>query len=208
MRTKILLTIVLFTAAMASATTFTLTGTGGQSVGGYYIYPYFGQLDNGPTITVTCNDFTTEVGIPASWNASIVQLSLGDVSAAKFGSLPDALRNYEVAFYLIDKLAAGNQDVAGLQLSVWYIFDAGDPALQNVIIANGYFGDVATWLTDGFNNAPTDLAAYAGDYIITPVPGSSGQEQLYEKSAPTPEPSSLMLLGSGILGLAGILRKR
>src|ERR1017187_1838156 len=189
MKTRILLAVVLLTAVAASAATFTLTGTGGQSVGGYYVYPYFGQINNGPTITVACNDFTTEVGIPSTWNASIVQLSLGDVSQAKYGGLVDALRNYEVAFYLIDKFAT-SPDTAGLQLSIWSIFDVGDPVLQNVIIANGYFGDVAAWLTDGFNNAPTNLSAYAGDYIITPVPGSSGQEQLYEKSAPTPEPSS------------------
>jgi hypothetical protein len=203
MRNKILLAVVLFMTAMASATTFTLTGTGGQSIGGYQIFPYYGQLDNGPTIKVACNDFTTTVGIPSTWDATIIDLSLGDVSNAKFGSLTDALRNYEVAFYLIDKFAT-SPDTAGLQLSIWCIFDAGDPTLQNVIIANGYFGDVASWLTAGFADAPTDLSAYAGDYIITPVPGSSGQEQLWA----TPEPTSLMLLGSGILGLAGILRKR
>jgi len=203
---RLLFLILLLTTFALADNIFTLTGTGGQSIGGYGIYPYYGNINNGPTLTVMCDDFTTEVGVPSSWNANLTALSTGDLSNTKFGSLPGALRDYEMAFWLFNQTSTpnGSADLTGLQLAVWYLFDANDPTLIALIQSNGYENDMNQWLTLASINAYTNLADYKSDIIISPNPGNSGQEQLEE----TPEPNTLMLLGSGILGLSTFLRKR
>ncbi len=207
--TKFVLSILtIFLATFAAAqTTFTLTGTGGQSVGGYGIYPYYGQLNDGPIFTVMCDDFTTDVGVPSTWNANLTDLSTGNLSNTKFGSGPGALRSYEEAFWLFGQTSTptGSADLAGLQLTIWSLFDTpGDPVLQGLIESNGYAGDVSYWLTLASADASTNLADYSGDIIISPASGQTGQEQLES----TPEPGTLILFGSGILGLSNVLRKR
>lgn len=200
LRTTVFSCLLLLATALSAQNTFTLTGTGGQSVGGYDIFPYYGNVNGGNTVTVMCDDFTTDVGIPSSWNASLTDLSLGDVSNTKFGNL----RNYEEAFWLLNQAFGGSPDLAGLQLSEWSLMDGGSATLQSLIASNGYTTDVSNWLAVASTDAPTNLSYYVGDIIITPVPGGSGQEQLEE----LPEPSTLMLFGSGILGIAVLIRRK
>ncbi len=154
-----------------------------------------------------CDDFTTDVGVPSTWNANLTDLSTGNLSNTKFGSSPGALRSYEEAFWLFGQTSTptGSADLAGLQLTIWSLFDTpGDPVLQGLIESNGYAGDVSNWLTLASADASTDLADYSGDIIISPASGQTGQEQLES----TPEPGTLILFGSDILGLSNVLRKR
>lgn len=201
MRNISLLTIILLTAALAVAgQTFTLTGTGGQSVGGYYVFPYFGQVNNGPTITTMCNDFATEVGIPSTWDANVTSLASGDLANTKYGDL----RGYEEAFWLFDQAKLNPSSVGAIQLAVWSIFAGSNPTLQALITDTGYGSQVTGWLDSANADAPVNLSAYVNDNIISPTPLGSGQEQLWE----TPEPSSLLLMGSGILGVMFVVRRR
>jgi|SRR5664279_379196 len=82
----------------------------------------------------------------------------------------------------------GNQlDLYGLVFSV--------PGLGYVNLC------ATTGCANDSNNGYTNLSGFAGN---TPVTAAFGEPV----PAPTPEPSTLLMMGSGLIGLAGLARKR
>ena len=81
------------------------------------------------------------------------------------------------------------------------------PIAGNSVNSNGLLFDISgvgyanlcatTGCANDGNNGYTNLSGFAGN---TPVTATF--------SSPTPEPSTLLMMGSGILGLAGLARKR
>lgn len=67
--------------------------------------------------------------------------------------------------------------------------------------------DANTWLnrTVAYSNAPT-----AGVGLITPTDRNLNQQEFFAKlpQANVSEPASLLLLGSGLAGIASLLKKR
>jgi len=113
------------------------------------------------------------------------------------------------------KYATSKPDLS--EAANWAAWELGDPSL----VLTDYFSKFSTEyadITDDLNNAEgltTQLAEYANYLIYVPTTdGYSGDtddktpQTFVGAPAPTPEPSSLVLLGSGLLTAAGALYRR
>ena len=197
------------------ADTLSLVSSGGETVKNEYIYPYNFSVNGSTTLTsLICLDLNRTITVGQSWNVYITGLPL-DSSATSVAYRTDA--------WILGQLgkSAGNgtsYSDADVQLAVWDIFDPSDTSAlgltanaQKLVTSGGGAANNTSLLSSGYFSQftlymPTDNTA--SDYATGSVPqrfiGDPGLG-----SAVAPEPSSLMLLGTGLLGVGSrVLRRK
>ena len=227
------LSLLCVATSFADTVTLTLTSANNYvSPDGGYVAPYYLQANgSNQTFPVICDDYTVDVTPGMTWTAQTFSLSnlgtTGD-SARFFGNTTFANTTnstiaYEEAAWLAYQTgiwggpAATNQQISDLNYAIWYLFDPSgshglstDPGFTgNQAAINSLLGDALAAVTT------QPLPSYFNELVIY-TPTCNGQTPCNAATAPpnsqeylafsTPEPGSLALLASGVVGV--IVRRR
>jgi hypothetical protein len=208
-----LATISLFGAATAQLwagpVSVTLNSANGQTdSSGYLISPY--NVTVGGTATAAfCDDFANSDSPGETWQANETNLASGNLSNTRYGNISQTLTTasgtatydgqqlYEMAAWLTTQYGSNAVNNGNIQDTIWDLFNpnAGDPSSHPPVPGTN------SWLLASEANYSTIDAADFNILTNTPPVTLSGPGQEQELII-TPEPSTMLFLGFGLMALA------
>jgi hypothetical protein len=173
-----------------------------------YVGPIQGTLSTpgqqSSPIVLWCDDFGHTTYVPTTYQVNVSYFD--SLTYVRFGGDPGGdsqLQKYEKAAWLMlqfPTISPTNQTVGAIQTAIWHIFD------PNVQLTS----DAADWINKA-NGHDLTLYDFSSVRILTPVcSGSdcdSSPQEFLDPLPAVPEPSSILLFGTGLLIAGTALRK-
>ncbi len=209
-RSSLTLAILIFSLLLASpafANTVQLTyvqGTG-SGIGGGAVFPYAVYVNNRSSYTyVLCDSYDNTIQKGETWTATVSPFLQG-IKTSMFGA--SMTMDYKAAGLIFKAMMAKQISTTDASWAIWGLFSANAQGMSQFALTGGAATD-ATYLALA-QTAPN--SAYNGLVLYTPVVGTQswgGTPQEFIGTSPVPEPSTLMFMGTGLIGLAGAIRRK
>jgi PEP-CTERM motif len=189
------------TALADSTVNMKLTGVGGNNAGGVYTYPYYFSINGKAPVALICDTYDNQVVVGETWKANVTSLLSGK---GLFGS---QLLDYKAAGLIFKSILNGTLNLNAGNFAIWGLF-------SNNAKNNSFFGSsgAAAIESEYLTLAATaPNSAFQGLMLYTPIPGTQswgGTAQEYIGYSPVPEPGTLALFGTGLISLAGMVRRK
>ncbi len=190
MSKRILLLLAILTLSLAaSATTVDMqfNGAVGGSYNGVYTYPYNVSVD-GQDQLLMCVGFNEHIVDGETWQASVESIV--------------GTHDQELAWLFLQAEQTSDFGVkAEINAAAWAL-NEGLPELDEA---------AQFWLNQATSQNFTD-GEFQNVVKYMPIDGTQSWQgempQEFLGDAPVPEPSTLMMLGAGVLGVAGMVRRK
>jgi hypothetical protein len=188
-------------SALANSVKMQLTGVGGNNAGGVYTYPYYFSVNGKTPVPLICDSYDNQVVVGETWQANVTSLLSGQ------GLFGNQLLDYKAAGLIFKGILNGTISANAGNFAIWGLFST-NAQTNSYFQSSGAAGIESTYLALALTDPNS---AYNGLVLYTPIAGTQswgGTPQEYIGYNPVPEPGTITLFGTGLLSLAGMMKRK